>query len=179
MQRPKSAVATANEQVAFTLALQWVKLPDAARERGMKATCPACEERDALRVYSDHGWCFGEQRYFTTVTLLAEKWQMEPEDAARAALKRIGYEVDDYGRLWVDASRRPEPARDDLATALRTWCETYCPDWRTRQYDAAVAGKLSQCLGLLPRVQTEEDCDKWLTGCKVAMRRVLNPHLAK
>ena len=120
------------------------------------------------------GNCFSERRYFSPVGLLAEVWDMEPEDAARQALDKIGYVPVSYARLWESAQREPEPAVADLADALRLWCASACPDWQARQYDEAVAGLLARCLGWLREVRTEDDCLLWLTKCKEAMGRVLS-----
>jgi len=171
--RRKTAVQVANEKVPFTTAAQWAGLGSDTRERGMKVTCLSCGGQGALRVYPDHGYCFGERKWYTPVSLLAEYWQMDREHAAEKALEEIGYRLPDYTDLWALASREPEPAREALATALRTWCEANCPDWRTRQYDPAAARRLSQCLGLLTLVRTEDDCRLWLDKCKAAMGKVL------
>jgi hypothetical protein len=173
MLRKKPVTVIANEQVSFLTAVRWLGAGDTARDRGIKVTCPLCGERDAMRVYPDHGYCFGEQQFFSTVSLLASKWEMDREDAALEALKRIGYVPASYAHLWDEALRDPDPARDDLSAALRTWCEAHCENWRTRQYDETVAGKLARCNGLLVKVQTEEECAKWLATCKVVMGRVL------
>jgi hypothetical protein len=173
--RKRSLYAVANERVSFDTAMAWAGAGSTgARERGMKVTCPSCGEQGALRVYPDHGWCFGEQQYFSPVGLLAEVWDMDREEAAIKALDRIGYVPASYAHLWDEAQRECEPALDDLSAALRTWCEASCPDWRARQYDDAVARALSRCLGLLPAVRTEADCRKWLTVSKTVMGRVLS-----
>jgi hypothetical protein len=168
----KPVVRFANQQVPFLTAAWWAGLDAGERARGMKVTCPSCGERGALRVYADHGWCFSEQQYFSPVSLLAEVWEMDEEDAAVRALDKAGY-ASTGTELWVSVLQGAEPARDELATALRTWCAANCPDWTARQYDKAVAGRLAQCLGLLPRVQTERDCRRWLAVCKEVMGRAL------
>jgi hypothetical protein len=175
--RRKTVIQVANEKVPFTTAAKWAGLGSDTRERGMKSgsPCLSCGGQGALRVYPDHGYCFSERKWYTTVSLLAEFWQTDREHAAIRALAEIGYRLPDYTDLWALASRDPEPAREALATALRTWCEANCPDWRVRQYDPAVARRLSQCLGLLPLVRTEGDCRLWLDRCKAAMGKVLFP----
>jgi hypothetical protein len=173
--RRKTAVQVANEKVPFPVAAGWAGLGSDSRERGMKVTCLSCGGQGALRVYPTHGYCFGERKGYSSVSLLAEFWQTDREHAAIRALAKIGYKLPDYTDLWVLASRDPEPAREALAVALQTWCEANCPDWRTRQYDPAVARKFSLCKGLLPLVRTEEDCCLWLERCKGAMGRVLFP----
>jgi hypothetical protein len=175
--RKRTLYVIANERVSFDRAMQWAGQAGAVtRERGVKATCPACGEAGALRVYPSHGYCFAEQRRFSPVGLLAEVWEMDSETAAKAALDRVGYAPPGYPELWESAQRSPDPALDDLATALRLYCARVCPDWAARQYEDAVAGLLARCLGLLRSVRTEEDCRKWLTVSKTVMGRVLLPH---
>lgn len=172
-QRPESVVSIANRKVSFEKALRWADIRTGVRDRGMKTVCPLCRESGALRVYPDHGYCFSERKYLSTVGLLAELWKLDYTHAAVKALDLIGYVPADYAHLWEDAQRDPEPAREELAAALRIWCEARCTDWGTRQYEPAVAGKLARCLGLLPKVHTEDQCLRWLEVCKVAMSRVL------
>lgn len=175
----RSLASIANERVPFLKAAEWAGLGGHERERGLKVTCPSCGGQGALRVYPGHAYCFSERRGYTTVTLLAEVWEMDRESAAIRALNMIGYVPPGYAMLFEQAAREPEPAREHLATALRTWCEASVPDWRTRQYDPEVAAVLARCLSLLPLVRTEDQCARWLAGCKRAMARVLNQDLAK
>lgn len=175
LRAPRSAIALANSRVPFEKAASWAGVDTGTRMRGMKASCPMCGADGAFRVYPDHGFCFGERLYVTVVTLLASVWNMEREDAALKALDKIGYVPVSYAHLWEHAQRQPEVARDRLAEALRTWCAANVPDWQARQFEPGVAGQLSRCLGLLPRVQSEQDCDTWLAGCKQAMHLVFPP----
>jgi hypothetical protein len=174
MARQRSLVAIANAKISFPRAAQWVRVGGAVRERGMKTACPSCGEADALRVYPDHGYCFAEQSYFSPVGLLAEVWEMDHESTAIRALDKIGYVPAGYAHLWDEAQREPVPALDELAAALRIWCERTCPDWRKRQYEEAVALRLSRCLGLLRLVRTRDDCRQWLNGCKAVMGKALS-----
>lgn len=173
----KTLYAIANERISFDRAMQWAGRADAVtRERGVKVTCPSCDETGAMRVYPNHGWCFAEQRYFSPVGLLAEVWEMDNETAAKVALDRIGYAPPEYPELWESAQRPPDPALDDLASALRLYCARVCPDWAARQYEDAVSNLMARCLGALRAVRTEEDCRKWLAVSKTVMGRVLSQH---
>ena len=155
MLRKRTLYAIANERISFSTAMQWAGQAGAvARDRGVKVTCPSCDEAGAMRVYPANGFCFAEQRYFTPVSLLAEFWDMDREAAAGKVLKQIGYAPPEYPELWEAAQRLPEPALDDLATALRLYCARVCPDWATRQYEPAVAGLMARCLGILASVRT-------------------------
>lgn len=168
---PRPLAAIANERVPFSRAAQWAGLGADSRDRGLRARCPACGEGGAMRVYDGHAYCYAERRRFSAVTLLAEVWDMDRESAAIRALKKVGYAPPGYAHLWDQAAREPEPALDDLAAALRTWCAANCPDWATRQYDDQVSRRLAFLLGLLRLVRTEEQCTLWLEKCKKIMSR--------
>lgn len=189
MARIKSLARLADEKVPFPLAARWagVAVHEGSAERGIKTWCPfgAFEHPDggaepSFRVYPDHGWCFAEVRYFSVVTLLAAVWELDRQDAAAEALRRIGWVPVSYAHLFEQAARDPEPDADALAGALVTWCEAYCrdqggqPGWKALQYEPEVAGLLSRCLGLLPLVHTGEDCRTWLDASKRAMQQVLD-----
>jgi hypothetical protein len=167
-------VVQANAKISFLRAARLAGIGTGERERGMKVTCPACGGGGSLRVWSDHGWCFGEQRYFTPVSLLAEVWEMDEESAAVRLLAETGTEMPGFEGAWEAACQQPPPARESLAQALRVWCEANCADWRSRQYEDAAATLLARCLGLLPQVHTAEQCERWLAVSKVAMGRVLS-----
>lgn len=176
----RSLTAVANARVPFPLAASWAGVISGEHGDGVKVRCPfgAVEHSDggkepALRVYHDHGWCFAENRYFSTVSLLAEVWQVSREDAAVEALARIGYKPADYAHLWEQAAREPEPDRGALARALTDWCFTECPDWAQRRVMPEVAWALGRCLGLLPGVHSADDCLTWLAGSQYVMARVL------
>jgi hypothetical protein len=158
--------------VPFPAAAEWAGIPAGGRN---KVHCPFGFEHDdggaeqALRVYPDHGYCFAEQRYFTVTSFLSAVWEVTREDAAIEALRRWGWRPADYAHLWADAVREREPDRDALRAALDTWCSARAREWKTRQYDPAVADRLARCYGLLPLVRTADDCGKWLAACKSAM----------
>lgn len=177
--RKKSLLAIANERVSFTRACELAGIKVGMRDRGMKTTCPGCGQASALRVFTDHGYCFAEQKRYSAVQLLAEHWNMDFEHAAIRALNAVGYVPLSWAHRWEEAQADPPPALDALATALRTWCEANSPDWRHQKYDPQVSNRLAQCIGALRKVRTEEDCSKWLETCKVVMGRVLSGDLAK
>jgi hypothetical protein len=177
--RRLSLVSEANKHVPFLTACRWAGVYSGeSRGRGCKVQClHGCGP--SLRVWEDHAWCFSCRTYFSPVSLLAEKWRLSWDDAALKALNLVGWVPATYAHLWDEAQREPDPDRGQLGKALVTWCEASCPDWVTRQYDHRVAAKLSQCLGLLPRVRTADDCLLWLERCKQAMSRVLNADWTK
>jgi hypothetical protein len=172
---PPSPVAEANRRIPFDTAMGWAARAAGTRARGVKASCPLCGSDGGIRAYPDHGYCFSERRRISVVTLLAEVWEMEREDAALRALDMYGYVPVTMAHLWEHAQRQPEVARAELAEALAVWCEANIPGWKTRQYEPVVSRKRSDCLALLPLVATEEGCRKWLAACKEAMRRVCSP----
>lgn len=169
----------ANDRISFHQALAWADISTGMRERGMKVDCPVCGGDKSLRVWPDHAWCFGCRKYLSAVGLLAWHWDMRLPDAAYRALDKIGYVPPGFEDLWEEAQRGPVPAREDLADALRIWCEANCPDWASRQFEAGLAVPLSRCLGLLPAVRTAGECDEWLARCKRVMGRALEVALAK
>jgi len=166
-------VAEARRRISFLQALSLIDIGTGERQRGMKVQCPVCGSGGALRVWSDHGWCFSEQRQYNAVSILAEKWDLDEESAAIKAMKDLGLSMPRFEEAWEAALAPPPPARESLAEALRIWCGAHSANWRTRQYDDEVAEMLARCLGLLPKVTTPAECDMWLTKCKAAMERVL------
>ena len=179
----QSPVALANRSVPFALACRWagVDVPGDVVGSGYKAYCPFGDvahddggSEPALRVYSDHGYCFAEQEYFSPVKMCALAWDCTPEEAAREMLERAGVADPDYREHWKRlVDWRQPPDLDGLAVALRAYCASVCPEWKTRQYDKPVADKRAQCLRLLALVRTDQDCRAWLAGCKKAMDQVL------
>jgi hypothetical protein len=182
----KSLVRLADEKVPFTLAAQWagVDIWDEVGERGVKVYCPFGEVEHpdgglepAMRVYSDHGWCFAESKYFSVTSLLAAVWEVTRAEAAAEALSRAHYTPASYAHLFTEAQASPEPDADALAATLVVWCESQCErqggSWAAVSTSPAVARQLARCLGLLSLVRTEEDCETWLNASKQAMQRVL------
>lgn len=167
----KPLTQIAEEQVSFALAASWVSITVA--ERGYRYDCFACGSGGAFKAYADHAWCHSCRTYFSAVSLLARKWDLEPEDAARAALERIGYVPLDYAGEWKHAQRSPDLDLPALGDALRTWCAASIPGWAARSTEPRPARALALCLGLLPEVRTEEDCATWLARCKQVMGRAL------
>ncbi len=173
----ESLAATANRLVPFPLAASWAGVGhgDAAERGSAKDWCPFSflhldgGAEKAFRVYQDHGWCFAERRYFTSVSLLAAVWGLEREEAAAEALKRVDHVPVTYAHLWEEVQRPQDPGREFLAGALREWCRGNLPGWESLQYDQAVSARLAACLALLPRVNSADDCQRWLEGCKKAM----------
>jgi len=168
----KSLARIANEQVRFAVAARWAGLV-AVSDRGSRDTCPRCAHEASFRGYTDHGFCHHCRTRFSAVRLLATVWEMEPEDAARTALERIGYVPLDYAGAWAHAQRDPDPDRPSLARALRTWCTGSIPGWAELQYEKRPAALLAHCLGLLPLVRTSADCEEWMSRCQQVMWKAL------
>lgn len=170
-------VQIANEQISFARAASWVGMTTA--DRGYRYDCPRldCGSGGAFKAYPDHAWCHSCRTYFTPVLLLTLLWKpakdMEAEDVARLALAEVGYVPLDWAGEWKHAQRQPDPEREHLGDALRTWCAANIPDWTWRQLDYGPAHLLARCLGLLPRVHTDEEAERWLAGCKQVMKRAL------
>jgi hypothetical protein len=183
MEQGLSPVSLANRRIPFAAACRWagVEVPGDVPEHGLKVHCPFEEyahddggREPAFRVYPDHAWCFGCGERFSPVKLCAAVWDCTAEEAAREMLERAGIADPDYREHWkrlVDWSQPPD--LDGLASALRIHCASVSPEWKTRQYDKPVAGKLADCMKLLALVRTEKDCRTWLAGCKRAMTSAL------
>lgn len=168
-----SRIDTANREVPFSTAAAWTGLLDQpARARGIKTSCPFCFDMGskdlAFKIYEDHGYCFAENRYFSSTRLLAAYWQMPEEDAASKALKMIGWRPPTVENLWNEAIAEPLPDIAALEVALRKYCGTL-PGWKDLQYTPNVGGVLAQCLAALPIVRTNQECVEWLSRCKVIM----------
>jgi hypothetical protein len=173
MQKRLSRIATADREVSFAQAASWTGLLDGGtRARGTKTSCPFCFDGGgtdpAFRIYEDHGFCFAENRFYSTTRLLAAFWQVSMEDAADKALKQIGWRPPTVENLWKEASADPPPAIGALETALRTYCGTL-PGWKDLQYTSSVGGMLATCLALLPTIKSEAECVEWLSRCKAIM----------
>ncbi len=176
-------VALANRRIPFAVACRWagVEIPGDVPEHGIKIYCPFGEyshsdggSEAAFRVYPDHGYCFACGEAFSAVKLCALVWDCTPDEAARQMLELAGVADPEYREQWQRLVNWSQPADvDGLAAALRVWCSRTDPQWPVRQYDSAVAAKLAECLGVLARVRTQEDCRIWLAGCKKAMAQVL------
>jgi hypothetical protein len=178
------AIAIATEHVSFPVALELagVRFDREAAAWGKKVRCPFGDtdhedggKDPSLRVYARRGWCFACGRSWTAVSLMAAVWGLPRELAAARLLRETGYIPPDYDQLWQQSQRPPEPDRDALEKALKTWCAAQDPAWTARQLDPAVANRLSQCLGLLYLVHTQEECGVWLRACKQAMQPYLKP----
>jgi hypothetical protein len=176
------AVRLANSVLTFAEALRMAGVSYAGEgtSRGRRAYCPFGDlahldqgREPAMRVYYRHGYCFACSRWYSVVSLLAEVWQLDEDHAAYRALEQGGYQPPDAERAWAWVQRSPEPDRDALARALTTWCEANIPHWAQAQYSPAVASRLSECLGLLPLVKTADDCDRWLSVARTAMKSCL------
>jgi hypothetical protein len=177
----KPLARIADEQVSFSLASSWCRMSTSGR--GYRHDCPSCDSEGAYKAYPDHGWCFSCQTYFTPVRLLAavptavwagrDLGELDDEDTARLALAKIGYVPLDWAAEWDRAGRQPELDIPALGDALRTWCAASVPDWGRVQLDPGPARLLARCLGLLPLVETPEDCEAWLAKCKQVMGRAL------
>jgi hypothetical protein len=180
LRKPESLISLANRKVSFTLAASWAGVEVwGAGDRGTKVHCPfGLNHPDggmepAMRVYRDHGYCFAETRYFSTVSLLAEVWQLSWDDAAVQALDKIGYKPVSHAHLWAEACREPAPDLEALTRALTVFCEGIDPEWKKTQYEVNVASVLGRCLGLLPLVKTRADWEQWLDSCKIVMRKCI------
>jgi hypothetical protein len=173
------AVSLANQIVSFPHAAYLAGLQDVPEPRvsGSRAFCPFGEfshpdggREKALRVYHDHGFCFAEWLYLSPVRIYALMHDLGEEAAAGQLLAAAGYSPGSWEERWdelVAVTITPDWAA--LAQALRVWLETQFSSWGNLQYDPFVSSVLARCLGLLAKVQTEADCETWLSQSKRVM----------
>lgn len=180
----RSEVAVANEVISIATVCRWlgVEVPDDPTRA--KLYCPFGEfnhsdggREPAFRIYTDSNsaYCFACSESFTPVKMYARmtdngNWKA----VALILLAKIGYRGMDPELAWRQAQQyQPEIDRSQLAEALKTYCRRSDPAWRTRQFDAFVAARLTRCLALLDLVRTEQDASLWLGACKLVMRQAI------
>lgn len=186
MIQQKSWIDKANEIVGIAdlLTTFGIYIPSDAQSGGSKKVfCPfGFYHSDggttrAMRIYyqSNTAYCFSCTKRYTPVKLAAAKWDCPWSTAALRLLEDAGFKPKTLTERWVEATTSVENKPDliALADALKMYCSGICSDWAIKQYSDTVAAKLDRCLSLLDSVATSEDADKWLSVCKVAMRRVL------
>lgn len=186
MIRRKSWIDTANEHVSIAdlLTTFGIYIPgDAVSGGSKKVYCPfGFYHSDggttrAMRIYyqSNTAYCFSCSKRYTPVKLAAAKWDCPWNTAAMRLLEDAGFKPKTIKERWVDATT-PEENKPDLialADALKMYCSAVSSDWATTQYSDKVADKLDKCLTLLDSVATDEDAYKWLSTCKLVMKRLL------
>lgn len=161
-----------------------VFVPDSVRNGGNKKMhCPfGFYHSDGglsktMRIYpgSNSVYCFSCSKRYSPVALAAAKWDTTWIAASMRLLEDAGFKPKTLTERWVEATTPVENKPDliALADALKMYCTGLDSSWDSRQYDDIVANKLTQCLGLLDLVQSDEDAVRWLTACKLAMTKVL------
>jgi hypothetical protein len=186
MIRNKSWIDTANEHVniADLLTSFGIMVPsDAVSGGSKKVFCPfGFYHSDggnsrAMRIYyqSNTAYCFSCSKRYDPVRLAAAKWDCPWNAAALRLLEDAGFKPKTLKERWAEATTQEENKPDliALADALKMYCSTICSDWSTAQYSDKVAAKLDKCLSLLDSVATDDDAYKWLSTCKVVMKKVL------
>jgi len=175
-------VALADEQVAIAAACRMIgmRVPESVdMGRPVKVHCPFGEvyHRDhgtetAFRIYPDsnHAYCFACGQRYGPVKLVALAWGISYRQAAAELLERAGIKPATMADLWAEvAHHEPAPDTTMLAEALKTYCQRVAPGWEADQFEPAVAGALSRCLGLLDHVRTQQDAALWLERTKQVM----------
>lgn len=175
-----------------TLANELFKIEDACRYLGMdiyggtdrvKYWCPFGDvfhsdggRTKAFRLYSNtnSAYCWACGMYFTPVRLMALHLDIEETEAVTWILDHVGYVEPTYQAQW-DAIITKEDSvdYDGLTEALKIACARMVPDWEDRQFEPAVAAKLTACLTALKKVSNDEEARKWMSVVKAAMAQVL------
>lgn len=176
-----SEISTANEVVGIEQACVMVGM-DYATGFG-KHYCPFGNLYHAdggisrsFRVYptSNSAYCFACAAYYNPVKLVATAKGISDEDAAEFLLESVGYVAPDaYSRFEAATATDTRVETNDLAAALKMACARYSSEWETRQFDDDVAVPFATVLGLLPKVKTDADAEKWLATAKIVMSRAL------
>ncbi len=182
MKRP-DVVELANDKVpiAFVCAKLGLSVGEDAGRRKLRCPFGGIYHSDGgieptLRIYveSNHAYCFNCNSHYVPVTLAARAWGCSHRDAALRLLEYAGIEPVDFRSIWAEVQEhRREPDRSLMAEALKVYCRRIDPTWTRRQFEPAVAARLTRCLVLLDLVKTDDDVLLWLTTCKEAMRRLL------
>lgn len=178
----RSVIAEANEHVPIALVLRMLgtEVPeDLGARSSHKVRCPFGDvyhsdhgASPTMRVYTDSNsvFCFSCSTSYTPVRLAAKGLDLDARTAALRLLDRIGRAPLDLAARWRTAIEyEPEPDKAQLAEALKTYCRRIDPDWNTRQFEPAVATRLTHCLRVLDLVHTAEEASMWLTTCKQVM----------
>lgn len=180
----RSLVSLANERVSIYKACQMVGV-DANEYAGgsQKLYCPFGDLYHAdggmgraFRIYPDtnSAYCFACTKYFSPVSIVALDRDMSLEAAADYLLEESGWTPPDIDSRWQAAIATIEKVDTDyLAEALKVSCERVDPLWEIHEFEPEVSALLTKCLGLLSKVQTQEDGAKWLATAKTAMHRKL------
>lgn len=130
----------------------------------------------SFRVYpnSNSAYCFACSAFYNPVKLMATAKGISDEDAAEFLLESVGYVPPDaYSRFQAAATTDSRVETNDLAEALKLVCARLSSEWETRQFDDDVAQPFAKVLGLLPKVKTDADAEKWLATAKIVMTRAL------
>ncbi len=185
MMEEKSEIQLANERMSIIEAcnLLGMDVMDFSIS-SLKTYCPFGHithedggQSKAFRIYpgTNSAWCFACQVYFTPVKLIAMDKDISEPDAAQWILETTNYIPPDYLSKWEALTREEDSGLDldSLAEALKVFCARMSPDWDAKQFDDDVSRKLRLCLGLLPKVRTKGDADKWLTTTKQVMSKTL------
>lgn len=187
MAEAPSTIDIANEITSIYDACELVGVED-LYDRGsstMKTYCPFGDvshldggDSKSFRVYSETNtaYCFACSKSYSPVSLIATARDISLIDAAEALLIHANYvpeDVDSQIQALLDEGERIFVNTDDLAEALKLHCAVIDGAWAERQFEPAVARKLSMCLALLDKVHTREDSKKWLDITKTAMTSIL------
>lgn len=180
-----------DEVSPLTLANERMSILEACRHVGMfdvseygKQYCPFGDlyhpdDVKAMRVYpsSNSAYCFAGCGYFNPVKLIAMSKDFTEADAAENILELTNYVPPDIESRWAAAVAVNTTLNTDyLADALKVACERMDSGWETLQLEADIATRFRQCLGLLPKVRSEEDAIKWLSITKSIMQTALGDH---
>jgi hypothetical protein len=150
------------------------------RSNGTKIHCPFGElyhpdggREPAMRVWSDHAWCFSCSEWFGPVKITSRLWDVTEEQAAVRLLDEVGYRPASYAQLWATAAAPTAPDVNALAQALGNFCAAQEPKWTDRQLEPPVAEYLSRCYALLGMVTDESEAEQWLRSSKQVMAAIL------
>ncbi len=176
-------IRLANEQMDIVAACIFIGMDDMIAARS-KTYCPFGElmhedggRSKAFRVYpeTNSAYCFACIKAFRPCQLVATDRDITEAEAAEVILEEVGYVAPDVNSRWEAAvAEKVVVDRDGLATALKTACARFDPDWSVRQFDDDIAEVLRKCIAASRNVSTDEEARKWLDTTKQVMKKALS-----
>lgn len=172
----RSRIQIANDLTSIFTAMRMCDMEVPEFDYGtVKVYCPFDEEK-AFRVYgaTNSAYCFACLRRYTPVTLIAEHRGVSDQEAADLLLEHSGWSPPTPEARWDSIMTEEfDLDRASEGEALKMFCGRVDPQWPTRQFEPAVAARLSQCLALLDKILSADDLALWRERTRIIMKNTL------